>query len=232
MLLSRRRQEATLRSDQIDAWIFDLDNTLYPASSSLFPQIDVRMREFISKTLRIDLDEAFRLQKGYYRQFGTTLRGLMLMHQVEPRAYLDYVHEIDHSVLDPAPALGAALRRLPGRKLIFTNGTVHHAERVLERLGLSDCFDGIFDIVAADYVPKPEASSYAAMARRHGVDLKRAAMFEDLIRNLAPAAQLGMTTVLVADPKVSEPEESGRPRDFPFIHHVTDDLAKWLAGIS
>lgn len=212
-------------------WVFDLDNTLYPASCSLFPQIDVRMRQFISEALHLPLDEAFALQKHYYHEFGTTLRGLMQMHGIVPDDFLTYVHDIDCGVLTPAPRLAAAIRALPGRKLIYTNGSERHALNVLAHLGLDGDFDGIFDIRAADYVPKPNAASYDMMIRRHGVTPRLAAMFEDIPRNLLPAAQAGMTTVLVEDQDGHSHwsgHEGTNEVAMAHVHHVTDDLAAWL----
>ncbi|CAA7611518.1 pyrimidine 5'-nucleotidase [Magnetospirillum sp. UT-4] len=215
----------------VEAWVFDLDNTLYPASSSLFPQIDVRMRQFIAARLGMPLDQAFALQKRYYREFGTTLRGLMLVHGLEPDEFLDYVHDIDHTVLDAAPALDAALARLKGRKFIFTNGSAAHAVKVMERLGIAGRFEGIFDIAAAAYVPKPDPACYRAMVDRFGIDPARAAMVEDIHRNLKPAAAIGMTTVWVRqdnhpDFKVVSQDED----DLAHVHHVTEDLVAWLEG--
>jgi len=216
----------------VEEWVFDLDNTLYPASSSLFPQIDQRMRRFIADRLKLDLDSAFALQKRYYREFGTTLRGLMLCDGLEPAEFLDYVHDIDHSVLDEAPALDAALERLPGRKLIFTNGSERHAERVLARLGIARHFQGIFDIVAADYVPKPKPDCYQVMLKRHGVDPRVAAMVEDLHRNLRPAAAVGMTTLWVHQD--DHPDGTVGPQDtadLSHVHYVTADLTRWLQDV-
>ncbi len=214
---------------RIETWVFDLDNTLYPASCSLFPQIDVRMRRFIAERFGMPEDEAFRLQKRYYREYGTTLRGLMIVHGVEPDDFLDFVHAIDCTVLDVAPRLSAALGALPGRKVIFTNGTEAHAVNVMARLGISDHFDGIFDIRAAAYIPKPDPATYAVMARRHRLDPTRCAMFEDIPRNLRPAAAIGMTTVWVRedhhpDHVVQVPADE----DLSHVHHITDDLAGWL----
>lgn len=216
----------------IETWVFDLDNTLYPASCSLFPQIDVRMRQFIAQRFGIAEDDAFRLQKRYYREHGTTLRGLMVVHGVEPDAFLDYVHQIDCSVLAVSPRLDAALAALPGRKVIFTNGTEKHAENVMARLGITGHFDGIFDIRAAEYIPKPEPATYALMARRHDLNPTHCAMFEDIPRNLRPAAAIGMTTVWVReddhpDHIVHVPADE----DLSHVHHVTDDLAGWLEQV-
>lgn len=216
----------------IETWVFDLDNTLYPASSSLFPQIDVRMRRFIADRLHLSLDEAFALQKRYYREFGTTLRGLMLVHGIEPDAFLSFVHDIDHSVLAAAPRLDAALARLEGRKLIFTNGSEHHAENVLARLGIERHFEGIFDIKAAHFIPKPQPECYQTMILRHGVDPRSALMVEDIHRNLRPAAAIGMTTLWVREDGHPDTEVLRQDDgDLSHVHHITDDLAGWLEGI-
>ena len=210
-------------------WVFDLDNTLYPASSSLFPQIDRRMRGFICERLHLPPDEAHALQKRYYREFGTTLRGLMLVHGIEPDIFLAYVHDIDCTVLDVAPRLNAALARLPGRKLIFTNGSERHAENVLARLGIAPHFEGIFDIRAAGFLPKPDPDTYRRMVERHGVDPRAALMVEDLHRNLVPAAAIGMTTLWVRE--ANHPDSAVlnlHDGDLSHVHHVTDDLTAWL----
>jgi putative hydrolase of the HAD superfamily len=216
----------------VRSWVFDLDNTLYPASSSLFPQIDVRMRQFIADRLGLGLDEAFVLQKRYYRDYGTTLRGLMTVHGLEPEDFLDYVHDIDHTVLDVAPALDAALGRLDGRKLIFTNGSERHAISVMQRLGIADRFDGIFDIKAANFVPKPQPECYLAMVRRFGIDAAGAAMVEDIHRNLKPAFDIGMTTIWVRQENHPDAKVVGHDEaDLSYVHHVTDDLVAWLEQI-
>jgi putative hydrolase of the HAD superfamily len=215
----------------VDAWVFDLDNTLYPASSSLFPQIDVRMRQFIAQRLGMELDDAYRLQKRYYREFGTTLRGLMIRHAIEPDAFLSYVHDIDCTVLDVAPRLDAALERLRGRKLIFTNGSERHAVNVLARLGITRHFEGVFDIAAAGFIPKPEPATYRLMLERHAVDPRAAAMLEDIQRNLVPAAAAGMTTVWVREDNHPDAAHEPEPVDLSHIHHITDDLTAWLEGV-
>jgi putative hydrolase of the HAD superfamily len=213
--------------------VFDLDNTLYPATSSLFPQIDVRMRQFIAERLHLPLDEAFALQKRYYREFGTTLRGLMLVHGLEPGAFLDYVHDIDHSVLAPQPRLDQALAGLPGRKLVFTNGTERHAVKVLERLGVSHHFEAVFDITAARFVPKPSPETYDLMVARHAVAATAAAMVEDIHRNLVAAAAIGMTTVwLRQDNHPDSAVICQDQTDLPHVHHIIDDLPAWLERIA
>ncbi len=208
----------------IDTWIFDLDNTLYPATTNLFPQIDRRMRAYVAHRLKLTLDDAFILQKRYYREFGTTLRGLMINHDIEPEAFLDYVHDIDHSVLTPDTRLAGVLAALPGRKFVYTNGTERHAASVMDRLGVSKHFSGVFDISASRYVPKPDPAPYAELVTRHGIAARRAAMFEDIHLNLKPAHALGMTTVLIRNGE--QPGAAGE--DLSHCHFVTDDLAGWL----
>ncbi|HZD24916.1 MAG TPA: pyrimidine 5'-nucleotidase, partial [Alphaproteobacteria bacterium] len=168
----------------IEVWIFDLDNTLYPAHCDLFSQVSRRMGEYIADLLDIDLEGARAVQKDYFRRHGTTLRGLMLEHGMDPLPFLDYVHDIDLSVLPANQPLDRALARLPGRKLIFTNGSARHAERVTRQLGIEHHFDAVFDIVAADYVPKPEPAVYAALVAAHAVPVARTVMAEDMPRNL------------------------------------------------
>ncbi len=217
--------------DHICEWVFDLDNTLYPAHCRLFDQIDRRMGEFISGLLGLDFPAARRIQKDYFHHYGTTLRGLMDNHGVDPDHFLTYVHEIDLSVVPESPALVAVLDRLAGRKLVFTNGPHSHAKTVLERLGVHGHFDGIFDVADAGYIPKPDPECYRALIASHGIDPKGAILFEDIARNLEPAADLGMTTVLVtsvADPDTL-PDPSGHAGH---IHHATDDLVGWLERVA
>ena len=208
--------------------MFDLDNTLYPHHLNLWQQVDERIRDYIARFLDITHDEAFRLQKDYYRRYGTSMRGLMTEHGMSPDAFLDYVHQIDHSPLTPNPALGAALEQLPGRKLILTNGTRKHAEAVMRRLEVHHHFEDVFDIAAADLEPKPLPQVYDRFLERHGVDATRAAMFEDLARNLETPHALGMTTVLVVPEgtrEVFREDWELEGRDAPHVDHVTEDLA-------
>ncbi len=210
---------------EVRDWIFDLDNTLYPAACQLFVQVDARINSFIQDYLALDPGAARALQRRYFEAHGSSLAGLMLHHGLDPAEYLAFVHEIDLGVLLPSPELDAALAALPGRKLIYTNGSTRHAERVLARLGIAGHFAEIFDIAAADYRPKPRAEPMSALVERHGIAPRSAVFVEDLARNLAPAAALGMTTVLVtAAPAVEAPED--------FIDHVTDDLAAWLGALT
>jgi putative hydrolase of the HAD superfamily len=219
----------------IDTWVFDLDNTLYPHHVNLWQQVDIRIGEFVSAFLGISAEEARVIQKDYYRRYGTTMRGMMTEHGVRADDYLAYVHKIDHSPLQPNPAMGAAIARLPGRKLILTNGSTDHADAVLERLGIGSHFEAVFDIIAAELEPKPAPKTYQKFLGDHGVDPQTSAMFEDLARNLVVPHQLGMTTVLVVpDGSKEVVREDWEPegRDAVYVDHVTDDLTGFLEGLA
>jgi putative hydrolase of the HAD superfamily len=219
----------------VETWVFDLDNTLYPHHLNLWQQVDVRIRDYIVGFLKISRDEAFRLQKDYYRRYGTTLRGLMEEHDLEPDEFLELVHRIDRSPLTPNPALGAAIAGLSGRKFILTNGTRHHADAVMQRLEIGQHFDDVFDIKAAELEPKPRPKVYERFLARHHVDPERAAIFEDLARNLEVPHALGMTTVLVIPEGarvVLREEWELAGRDSPHVDHVTDDLAGFLRAVA
>lgn len=215
-------------------WVFDLDNTLYPHRINLFAQINANMTAFVSELLQLDKDEARKLQKKYYLEHGTTLQGLMIHHNVDPDAFLERAHAIDYSALMPAPELGAAIKALPGRKFILTNGSVPHAEATARALGILEHFDDIFDIVAADYVPKPAGETYDKFVALNRVDTNRAAMFEDLPRNLKVPKERGMRTVLIVPGNMGEPvletwEHAGAGDTH--IDYMTEDLETFLGGL-
>ena len=180
-------------------------------------------------------EQARAIQKDYYRRYGTTMRGMMTEHGVRADDYLAYVHQIDHSPLQPNPAMGAAIAELPGRKLILTNGSTDHADKVLERLGIGSHFEAVFDIIAAELEPKPAPQTYQKFLGDHAVNPKTSAMFEDLARNLVVPHQLGMTTVLVVPPATREVFREGwelEGREAAHVDHVTDDLTGFLQGLS
>jgi len=214
------------RLAEIETWIFDLDNTLYPAASGVFPQIAARMTLFIADRFSLDPVAARRLQKRYFETYGTTMRGLMVEDGVDPHEFLAYVHDVDLSALPPATALDAALAALPGRKLVFTNGSTPHARRVLGHLRIDRHFEGVFDIADASWVPKPAPETFAAFLARDRIDPTRAAMVEDMARNLKPAADLGMLTIWVR----TEEDWARDGEGGDWIHHRTDDLADWLGS--
>jgi putative hydrolase of the HAD superfamily len=220
--------------DHVDTWVFDLDNTLYPHHLNLWQQVDERIRNYIAKFLDTTYDDAFRKQKDFYRRYGTTMRGMMVEHGMNPDDFLDFVHQIDHSPIEPNPALGVALESLPGRKLILTNGTRAHADAVTRRLAVAHHFEDVFDIIAGELEPKPFPRTYERFLARHGVDAGRAAMFEDLARNLQVPHALGMTTVLVVPQRTREVFRESwelEGRDADHVDHVTDDLVGFLRAI-
>lgn len=212
----------------IDTWIFDLDNTLYPASASLFPQIDARMGSYIEKLLGVDAAEAHRIQKSFYHTHGMTLPGLMAEHGVDPHDFLGFVHDVDVDVVLPHPALAEMIGRLPGRKLVFTNADAPYAARVLARLGLTDSFEATHDIHALGYIPKPQAPAYAHLCATHGIDPTRALFVEDMARNLVPAKAIGMTTVWIDNGSEQGPDVGLEHIDYR-VHDVGSFLATTLA---
>lgn len=208
----------------IENWIFDLDNTLYPARVDLFSLIDEKMGIYIQRLLGLDPIEARQVQKRYFVDHGTTLAGLMANEGVDPHQFLAFVHDIDLSRLVPDLALNAALARLPGRKLVFTNGDAAYAGRVLAGLGLANAFDGLFDIHEAQYRPKPHPDAYTGMCNALGVEPTRALFVEDMARNLKPAKAIGMATVWI-----NNGSEHGSADASPeFIDFETHDLSHWL----
>ena len=209
-----------------DVWLFDVDNTLYPARCNLFAQIDVRIGRDISDWLKVDAEEARSVQKQYWREHGTSMRGMMSLHGVDPRHFLDYVHDIDYSPVLPNPALDKSLAALPGRKIVFTAGDVSHATHVMERLGVAHHFEAIFDIEAGEYWPKPHQAIYDKLVRKHNVDPTRAAFADDISVNLKPAHDMGMRTVWI---RTEESVRRAADTNLDHIHHQTDDLATWLA---
>ena len=228
--ITRKDNPATLRAlREADSWIFDLDNTLYPAACRLFSEVGDRIRAYVATALGLTHDDAHNLQKQYLLEYGTTLRGMMSVHGTDPSDYLDYVHDINLAPVQPDPTLNAALERLPGRKMIFTNADTNHAERVLNRLGITHHFEAIFDVVAGGYLPKPAPAVYDAMVRQFNITPSRSVMVEDMARNLIPAAALGMTTVWIRTDLNWHGDVDGDLGNH--VHHITDDLTSWLSDV-
>jgi len=216
---------------EVDVWVFDLDNTLYPRHVDLFHQLIARMRDYIEGHLEVGPDEAARLQRDYYRRYGTTLHGLMQEHGVAPDDFLEYVHDIDYSAVEANPALAAAIEALPGRKFILTDGLRAHAERVTERLGIADSFDDIFDIVSSNLLPKHHRETYEGLVAATGMVPQSASMFEDLSRNLEAPAALGMATILVIPvdtTNIVHEDWEMEGHDALHVDFLTDDLAAFL----
>ncbi len=222
------------RFAEIDTWVFDLDNTLYPQTADLWPKIDARITLFMMRLFGLDALSLRALQKHYYHRYGTTLRGLMAEHDVDAVRYLEFVHDIDRSSLSQNHSLAEAIAALPGRKLILTNGSRHHAVATARQLGIDHLFEDIFDIIAANFIAKPEAGAYELFFDRLRVDPKRAALFEDIDRNLIVPHRCGMTTVLVTPPPGEAPErEVWEMSDGsePHVDFATDNLAGFLERI-
>ena len=220
---------------RVRTWVFDLDNTLYPSSCDLFAQIDVKMTGYVGNLLGLPREDARKLQKQLYHKHGTTLAGLMSEYQIDPKHFMDEVHDIDYSPVPPSPALVSALAKLPGRRVVFTNGSRDHAGRVLDRLGATHLFPEVFDIYDAAFVPKPREASFEKFFAAHTIDGGTAAMFEDLPQNLEPAHKRGMATVLIHshldDHPIYREIRSWGDAPPPHIHHRTDDLSGFLAGL-
>ncbi|RYY24976.1 MAG: pyrimidine 5'-nucleotidase [Sphingomonadales bacterium] len=210
----------------IENWIFDLDNTLYPASGDLWTQIDAKIGAYVQTLLNCGPEEAHRIQKGYFHSHGTTLNGLMSEHDIDPHHYLDAVHEVDLSSIETNFALAEALVRLPGRKLIFTNANAPYAVKVLERLGLSETFEAVHDIHSTEYRPKPDPAAYAGLLAAFDLDPKASLFVEDMARNLKPAKAIGMTTVWI-----DNGSEQTEDPDRSYIDYTITDLGAWLHEI-
>ncbi|MCY1127576.1 pyrimidine 5'-nucleotidase [Frigidibacter sp. RF13] len=206
----------------VTTWVFDLDNTLYPPEVRLFDQIEVRMTDYVMRTIGVDRAEADRLRSHYWATYGTTLAGLMREHGADPGPYLTDVHEIDFSVLSPDAGLADGIARLPGRKIVYTNGCAPYAEQVIAARGLSGLFDAVYGIEHAGFRPKPEQAAFETIFAIDGTDPARAAMFEDDPRNLAAPHAMGMRTVHVAP----------APEPADHIQFHTTDLAAFLARLS
>ncbi len=234
--INGRHAGAVRSMNEVDSWVFDLDNTLYPRSCDLFAQIDTLITRYMMDLTGMDYLPARKLQKDYYRDHGTTLNGLMIHYDIDPDHYLSTVHDIDYSPVRAHPELVARIRNLPGKKYIFTNADTRHAEAVLSRLGGLDLFEGMFDIKAAGYVPKPEQSAYDSFLQTHGVTPGDAIMFDDLEKNLKVPHEMGMITVHVVAHDDYEHDqvddwELERPDDAEHVHHVTQDLVSFLDSL-
>jgi len=226
--------DASLRGlfAHVSTWVFDLDNTLYPPDCGIWPMIDERITLFLVDLFGLDGQSARALHRHYYLTHGTTLRGLLEENIDAAERFLEFVHDIDRSALKPDLVLAREVARLPGRKLIFTNGSRNHAIQTARQLGLDGLFEDAFDILAAQLTPKPAEAAYAAFFARYGIDPKRAAMFEDLPKNLAIPKEKGMTTVLVTGkPAITDQRlaEALAPEGTDF---VTDDLAAFLGRVN
>ena len=220
----------------VSNWVFDLDNTLYKAECGLFDKVHILMGRFIEEKLNLTSGEAQALRSKYYHQYGTTLRGLMMEHQINPDEYLEYVHQINYDVVMPNENLRDVIKDLDGKKFIFTNANYGHVEKVLERLHMTNIFDGCFDISESDYLPKPHKEIYDAFQNKFNLDNSKTAIFEDLHINLKEPSSMGWETVWVTNnleynlnKDINQQEDIQKIIDEKgYISHITDDLEKFL----
>lgn len=217
------------RFNTMDSWVFDLDNTLYPADTAVMTQVEQRMTLYVMRLLDLDRENARRVQKTYWREYGTTLNGLMSNHDVDMGDFLDFVHDVDHSVITPNPELAGHVAALEGKRVVFTNGSRKHAEKVIDRLGLNGLFDDLYDIEAAQFLPKPHRASFERFTRHFDITPHSAVMFEDSPANLETAADMGFTTVLIrASAEDPDGHTAGPGAHPPHVHYAADCLTGFL----
>ena len=217
-------------NNKIDTWIFDLDNTLYSADSGIFQQVHKLMGKFIVEHLNVNINEAKNIQRKYYKKHGTTLRGLMDNHGIDPDSFLEEVHKLDYSIVSPNLKLAKNLENLNGKKFIFTNANKKHADIILDKLQITNLFEGIFDIKMANYIPKPEIQTYEKLIETYNINPNKTIMFDDIAKNLVPASKLGFTTVWidVGHENFSDDIASSKK----YLDHQTKDLSNWLSNIN
>ena len=214
--------------ESIKYWIFDLDNTLYSGKTKVFEQVDKKMSKYISNKLNVTIEEAKKIQKNYFHEYNTTLNGMIKNHKINADEFLEFVHDIDIDFLKKDLKLNEELKKLDGKKIIFTNGSRKHALNVTRRIGIDHHFDDIFDIVDSNFVPKPAIEPYKKLVEKHKIDPKLCVFVEDIARNLKPAYEMGMKTVWI---KNDEPWAS-KFSDEKFINYKTDDLPEFLKKVN
>ena len=216
--------------EKINTWIFDLDNTLYSADSGIFQQVHKLMGEFISKNLQLNIEEAKKLQSKYYKQHGTTLRGMMDNHGIDPDYFLDEVHKLDYSIVGANKILNEELHKLKGRKIIYTNANKKHADDVLKRIDLNNYFDEIFDIKMANYIPKPDIEAYEQLINLYNIDPNTSAMFDDIAKNLVPAKKVGFTPVWIDAGYENFSDDIKASKNY--LDYTTRDLSLFLKNVN
>ena len=215
---------------KINTWIFDLDNTLYSADSGIFQQVHELMGKFVSSHLNIEIEDAKIIQKNYYKQHGTTLRGMMDNHGVDPDHFLAEVHKLDYSIVGPNHKLNEELKKLQGRKIIYTNANMQHTLDVLKRIELSNFFDEIYDIKMANYIPKPELAPYEQMVAKFDIETKSSAMFDDIAKNLVPAKNVGFTSVWVDAGYENFSDDINASKKY--LDYETTNITKFLEDVN
>ena len=213
---------------KIKYWLFDLDNTLYSGDTKVFDQVDKKMSSFISEKLNVDLDEAKKIQKNYFHEYNTTLNGMIKNHKIDATEFLDFVHDVDLTFLAKDLDLQKELSKLNGKKYIFTNGSKAHASNVTKRIGIENLFDGVFDIVDSNFIPKPSIEPYKKIIQKYAIDPEYCIFIEDIARNLKPAYELGMKTVWIKNDEPWAAELSNEN----FVNYKIDNLSKFLRGIN
>ena len=208
----------------INCWLFDLDNTLYSGDTKVFAQIDKKMSKYISEKLNVNIEEAKKIQKSYFYEYNTTLNGLIKNHKIDAKEFLEFVHDVDIDFLKEDTALREELKKLNGKKIIFTNGSRKHALNVTQKIGIKDCFDGIFDIVESGFIPKPSIEPYKKLVEKHKIDPKLCVFVEDIARNLKPAYEMGMKTVWIEN----EEPWAKKFSDSSFVNYKTNNLSEFL----
>jgi len=212
----------------IKYWIFDLDNTLYSGKTKVFEQVDKKMSKYISDKLNISIGEARKIQKNYFHEYNTTLNGMIKNHKINANEFLDFVHDINIDFLKKDKKLADELKKLEGKKIIFTNGSRKHALNVTSKIGINQYFDGIFDIVDSDFIPKPSMEPYKKLVEKHKIDPKLSVLVEDIARNLKPAYEMGMKTVWIENDEPWSKEFS----DSNFVNYKTNNLSEFLKKIN
>ena len=212
----------------IKYWIFDLDNTLYSGKTKVFKQVDKKMSKYISNKLSISIEEAKKIQKNYFYEYSTTLNGMIKNHKIDPAEFLEFVHDVNIDFLQKDYKLAEEIKKLDGKKIIFTNGSRKHAINVTKKIGIDKLFDGIFDIVNANYVPKPSIESYKKLVQEHKIDPKLSVLVEDIARNLKPAYEMGMKTVWIKNKEPWAKEFS----DSDFVNYKTNNLSEFLKKVN
>jgi len=212
----------------IKFWIFDLDNTLYSGKTKVFEQVDKKMSKYISKKLNVSIEEAKKIQKNYFHQYNTTLNGMIKNHKIDANEFLDFVHDIDINFLKKDHLLSEELRKLDGKKIIFTNGSKKHALNITQKIGIDQHFDGIFDIIDSGFVPKPAIEPYKKLVEKHKIDPKLCVLVEDIARNLKPAYEMGMKTVWIEN----EEPWAKKYSDDDFVNYKTNNLSEFLRKIN